>query len=223
MNIIIIGPQGSGKGTQADRLGPKIGAVKLSTGDLFRAEIAAESPLGRQVEEILASGALVSDDITLAIVADRLDKLAVEGIGGVIFDGFPRTLAQAEGLDRLLADRGQRIDRVVELAVPEAVLIERMSGRRVCASCGANQNVRGHGAGAAPKCDKCGGELIQRPDDMPEAIGKRLRLYNDLTKPLLDFYGRRGLVVTIDGNQDVEAVQQAIVDALAAVPVDSET
>ncbi len=223
MNIIIIGPQGSGKGTQADRLGPRIGAVKLSTGDLFRAEIAAESPLGLQVKEILASGSLVSDDITLAIVADRLDNIAAEGIGGVIFDGFPRTLAQAEGLDRLLADRGQTIDRVVELAVPESVLIERMSGRRVCASCGANQNVSGQSSDVTAICDKCGGELIQRPDDMPEAISKRLQLYNDLTKPLLDFYGSRGLVVTIDGNQDVEAVQQAIVDALAAVPVDSET
>lgn len=223
MNIIIIGPQGSGKGTQADRLGPRIGAVKLSTGDLFRAEIAAESPLGLQVKEILASGSLVSDDITLAIVADRLDNIAAEGIGGVIFDGFPRTLAQAEGLDRLLADRGQMIDRVVELAVPESVLIERMSGRRVCASCGANQNVSGQSSDVTATCDKCGGELIQRPDDMPEAISKRLQLYNDLTKPLLDFYGSRGLVVTIDGNQDVEAVQQAIVDALAAVPVDSET
>lgn len=223
MNIIIIGPQGSGKGTQADRLGPRIGAVKLSTGDLFRAEIAAESPLGLQVKEILASGSLVSDDITLAIVADRLDNIAAEGIGGVIFDGFPRTLAQAEGLDRLLVDRGQTIDRVVELAVPESVLIERMSGRRVCASCGANQNVSGQSSDVTATCDKCGGELIQRPDDMPEAISKRLQLYNDLTKPLLDFYGSRGLVVTIDGNQDVEAVQQAIVDALAAVPVDSET
>ncbi len=223
MNIIIIGPQGSGKGTQADRLGPRIGAVKLSTGDLFRAEIAAESPLGLQVKEILASGSLVSDDITLAIVADRLDNIAAKGIGGVIFDGFPRTLAQAEGLDRLLADRGQTIDRVVELAVPESVLIERMSGRRVCASCGANQNVSGQSSDVTATCDKCGGELIQRPDDMPEAISKRLQLYNDLTKPLLDFYGSRGLVVTIDGNQDVEAVQQAIVDALAAVPVDSET
>lgn len=223
MNIIIIGPQGSGKGTQADRLGPRIGAVKLSTGDLFRAEIAAESPLGLQVKEILASGSLVSDDITLAIVADRLDNIAAKGIGGVIFDGFPRTLAQAEGLDRLLADRGQTIDRVVELAVPESVLIERMSGRRVCASCSANQNVSGQSSDVTATCDKCGGELIQRPDDMPEAISKRLQLYNDLTKPLLDFYGSRGLVVTIDGNQDVEAVQQAIVDALAAVPVDSET
>ncbi len=223
MNIIIIGPQGSGKGTQADLLGPKIGAVKLSTGDLFRAEIAAESPLGLQVKEILASGSLVSDDITLALVADRLDNIAAQGIGGVIFDGFPRTLAQAEGLDRLLSDRGQTIDRVIELVVPEAVLIARMSSRRVCSVCGANQNVSGHGSGVDPKCGVCGGELIQRPDDMPEAISKRLQLYNDLTKPLLDFYGKRGLVVTIDGNQDVQAVQQTIVDALAAAPIDSET
>lgn len=219
MNIIIIGPQGSGKGTQADLLGPKIGAVKLSTGDLFRAEIAAESPLGLKVKEILASGALVSDDITLGIVDKRLDQLAADGICGVIFDGFPRTAAQAEGLDQLLAARGQSVDRVIELSVPEAVLVERMSSRRVCSTCGANQTVA---AGAQGSCEKCGGRLVQRPDDEPDAIRKRLSLYNELTKPLLDFYGKRGLVSTIDGNQDVETVQASIVDALAATPVDSE-
>lgn len=219
MNIIIIGPQGSGKGTQADLLGPKIGAVKLSTGDLFRAEIAAESPLGLKVKEILASGALVSDDITLGIVDKRLDQLAADGIRGVIFDGFPRTAAQAEGLDQLLAARGQSVDRVIELSVPEAVLVERMSSRRVCSTCGANQTVA---AGAQGSCEKCGGRLVQRPDDEPDAIRKRLSLYNELTKPLLDFYGKRGLVSTIDGNQDVETVQASIVDALAATPVDSE-
>ncbi len=217
MNIIMIGPQGSGKGTQADLLAPKIHAVKLSTGDLFRAEIAAESPLGLQVKEILASGSLVSDDITLAIVAARLDKIAAEGIGGVIFDGFPRTLAQAEGLDRLLADRDQQIDRVIELAVPDEVLVERMSSRRVCASCGAA------GTSSNTVCDRCGGELIRRADDEPDAIRKRLQLYEELTKPLLDFYGSRGLVATIDGNQDVQSVQAAIVGALEAVPVDSQT
>ncbi len=217
MNIIMIGPQGSGKGTQADLLAPKIHAVKLSTGDLFRAEIAAESPLGLQVKEILASGSLVSDDITLAVVAARLDKIAAEGIGGVIFDGFPRTLAQAEGLDRLLADRDQQIDRVIELAVPDEVLVERMSSRRVCASCGSA------GTSSNAVCDRCGGELIRRADDEPDAIRKRLQLYEELTKPLLDFYGSRGLVATIDGNQDVQSVQAAIVGALEAVPVDSQT
>lgn len=222
MNIIIIGPQGSGKGTQSDRLGARVGAVKLSTGDLFRAEIAAESPLGLQVKEILASGALVSDDITLGIVANRLDQIAAEGIGGVIFDGFPRTAAQAEGLDQLLTARGQSVDRVIELAVPEDVLIGRMSSRRVCSNCGANQTVQPGTADASVTCSKCGSELVRRPDDEPDAIRKRLQLYNELTRPLLDFYGSRGLVTTIDGNQDVESVQTAIVDALEATPVDSE-
>jgi adenylate kinase len=220
MNIIMIGPQGSGKGTQADLLGPKIGAIKLSTGDLFRAHIAQETPLGRKVKEILATGNLVSDDITLAMVDDRLDEIAADGIGGVIFDGFPRTATQAEGLDRLLTERGQVVDRVIELAVPEQVLIERMSGRRVCADCGTNYNLAFQSTRVEGTCDKCGGKLIQREDDLPESIHKRLQLYNDLTKPLLDFYGRRNLVTTIDGNQDVESVQQAIVDAIAATPVD---
>lgn len=220
MNIIVIGPQGSGKGTQADLLGPKIGAIKLSTGDLFRAHTAQETPLGLKVKEILASGNLVSDDITLAVVDARLDEIAADGIGGVIFDGFPRTAAQAEGLDRLLAERGQKVDRVIELTVPENVLIERMSGRRVCPTCGANYNLAFQSTKVDGICDKCGGELIQRDDDRPESIHKRLRLFEELTKPLLDFYGRRGLVTTIDGNQDVESVQQKIVDALAASPVD---
>lgn len=222
MNIIMIGPQGSGKGTQAELLGPKIGAVKLSTGDLFRAEIAAESPLGREVKEILAAGNLVSDDITLAIVAERLDELAAEGVRGVIFDGFPRTAAQAEGLDILLEQRGQQIDGVIELAVPEHVLIDRMSGRRVCADCGTAYNLAFQSTREAGICDKCGGPLIQRPDDLPEAIRQRLQLYNDLTRPLLDFYGSRGLVTTIDGNQHVETVQQTIVDAVTAAPVDQK-
>ncbi len=220
MNIIMIGPQGSGKGTQADLLGPKIGAVKLSTGDLFRAEIAAETPLGLKVKEILASGGLVSDDVTLAMVAERLDQLATEGVRGVIFDGFPRTAAQAEGLDALLEERGQKIDGVIELSVPEDVLIARMSGRRVCANCGASYNLAFQTTRKPGICDECGGELVQRSDDMPDAIRKRLQLYNDLTKPLLDFYGSRGLVSTVDGNQNVETVQQAIVDAVTASPVD---
>jgi adenylate kinase len=223
MNIIVIGPQGSGKGTQADLLGPKIGAIKLSTGDLFRAHIAQETELGRKVKEILASGNLVSDDITLAMVDGRLDEIAADGIGSVIFDGFPRTAAQAEGLDGLLAERNQKVDRVIELSVPETILIERMSGRRVCANCGTNYNLAFQSTQLEGICDKCGGELIQRPDDMPDAIRKRLELYDDLTKPLLAFYGNRGLVTTIDGNQHVESVQQAIVDALAAAPVNSET
>ena len=222
MNIILIGPQGSGKGTQADLLGPKIGAIKLSTGDLFRAAIASESSLGLKVKEILASGGLVSDDITLDMVANRLDQIAAEGFDGVIFDGFPRTAAQAEGLDRLLTARGQSVDRVIELVVPDEVLVERMSNRRVCSACGANQTVSPESPEAKSACDTCGGELVRRADDEPEAIRKRLHLYDELTKPLIDFYDSRGLVSTIDGNQDVEAVQTAIVDALAAVPVDSE-
>lgn len=220
MNIIMIGPQGSGKGTQADLLGPKIGAVKLSTGDLFRAHIANETPLGLKVKEILAAGALVPDDITLTMVSERLDVLAAAGAHSVIFDGFPRTDAQAEGLDELLRARGQEIAGVIELSVPESVLIERMSGRRVCASCGAGYNLAFQTTREPGKCDKCGGELTQRPDDEPEAIHKRLQLYNDLTKPLLAFYEKRDLVTTVDGNQDVETVQQAIVDAIAASAVD---
>ncbi len=222
MNIIMIGAQGSGKGTQADLLGPKIGAIKLSTGDLFRAEIAAETPLGLKVKEILASGHLVQDDVTLAIVAERLDKLANDHVRGVIFDGFPRTATQAVGLDALLELRDQKIDAVIELAVPEEILVERMSGRRLCANCGTAYNLAFQSTRQPGICDKCGGELVQRDDDMPTAIRKRLQLYNDLTKPLLDFYESRGVVTTVDGNQHVEIVQQTIVNAVTASAINKK-
>jgi len=222
MNIIMIGPQGSGKGTQADLLGPKIGAIKLSTGDLFRAEIAAATPLGLKVKEILASGLLVDDEVTLALVAGRLDQLASDHVRGVIFDGFPRTATQAVGLDLLLEQRDQKIDAVIELAVPEEILVERMSGRRVCPNCGAAYNLAFQATREPGICDKCGSELVQRSDDMPTAIRKRLEIYNDLTKPLLDFYASRKLVTTVDGNQHVEIVQQTIVDAVAASTVNQE-
>ncbi|MCA9860558.1 MAG: nucleoside monophosphate kinase, partial [Thermomicrobiales bacterium] len=172
--------------------------------------------------EILASGNLVEDELTLAIVDERLNTLASDGISSYIFDGFPRTTAQAVGLDQLLETRGQKVDAVIELTVPEDVLIERMSSRRVCSGCGANYNLAFQTTQRDDICDQCGGQLVQRPDDMPGAIRKRLQLYNDLTKPLLDFYGARGLVTTVDGNQDVERVQEAIVHVLSAAAINSE-
>ncbi len=221
MNIIMIGPQGSGKGTQADLLGPKIGAVKLSTGDFSARKSPRSRRSGARSRRFWRQASSSRMMSPCAIVAERLDKLAAERVRGVIFDGFPRTAAQAEGLDMLLQERGQtdrcgRRARRARRCADRAH--ERPPGLRRIAAAAYNlafQATREPGI-----CDKCGGELEQRPDDMPDAIRKRLQLYNDLTKPLLDFYGGRGLVTTVDGNQHVETVQQAIVDAVAASPVD---
>lgn len=210
MNIILMGAQGSGKGTQASVLGPRLQLVKVATGDLFRAAIAAGNALGQQVEAILARGDLVPDDLTNAIVRERLDEVARErasgAVAGALFDGFPRTEAQAEALDRILADHDDRITVVIELQVDPETLVERLSKRRVCVACGAVYNLDADPSAVAGICDRCGGELIQRDDDKPEPIRRRLALYAEQTAPLLTYYGARGLVEQVDGDQAIAAV-----------------
>jgi adenylate kinase len=219
MHIIIIGSQGSGKGTQADLLESEFGLVKLSTGDLFRRAIEAGSELGIQVEQWLNSGSLVPDEITLGLVESELARLDAPGAKGIVFDGFPRTKRQAESLDQLLDRRGETIQSVIELSVPEDVVIKRLAGRRVCRNCGATYHVDSRPPAFEGVCDKCGGELYQRDDDKPDAIRKRLGNYKELTRPLLDLYRERGIVNQVDGNQDVQKVHKAIVAAVAPAPV----
>lgn len=214
MNIVLIGPQGSGKGTQADLVGPEFGLVKLSTGDLFRAAIAAGTELGQYVKGLLDRGELVPDETTLAVVEARLDEIYASGARGVLFDGFPRTRGQAEGLDKILADRGQELDLVIDLEVPEEVLVDRLAGRRVCTNCGAAFHVEFNPPETLGVCDRCGGTLIQRSDDKPEAIRRRLGIFYELTEPLLSYYGGKNLVTTIDGNRDVESVSEDIRTAI---------
>lgn len=205
-----MGAQGSGKGTQASVLGPELKLVKVATGDLFRAAIAAGNELGRRVEAILARGDLVPDDLTNAIVQERLDQIERQKqageVNGALFDGFPRTEAQAEALDRLLAAHDDQITVVIELQVDSEKLVDRLSKRRVCVSCGTVYNLDADPPTVAGVCDKCGGVLMQREDDQPEPIRRRLALYAEQTAPLLSYYGARGLVEPVDGDQPIAQV-----------------
>jgi adenylate kinase len=215
VNIILMGAQGSGKGTQASVLGPELKLVKVATGDLFRAAIAAGNALGQQVEAILARGDLVPDDLTNAIVQERLDQIERQKeageVAGALFDGFPRTEAQAEALDRILAAHEDRITVVIELQVDPEKLIDRLSKRRVCSSCGAVYNLEADPPAVEGICDRCGGVLVQREDDQPEPIRRRLALYAEQTAPLLTYYGARGLVEQVDGDQPIAQVTAGIV------------
>jgi adenylate kinase len=215
MHVILMGPQGAGKGTQADIIGPRLGLSKLSTGELFRAAIAADSPLGQEIKGPYDRGELIPDDLTLGLVEERLEEIGENpDIRGALFDGFPRTRAQAEGLDAVLAKRGERIDAVVEISVPRDTLIERLAGRRVCPSCGATYHVDFNPPKVDGICDRCGSRLIQREDDTPEAIGRRLDLYDEKTAPLLAFYDERGLLKRVSGDQPIDQVTE---DILAAI------
>jgi adenylate kinase len=215
-HVLIIGPQGSGKGTQAARVAPALGLVHVAMGDLFRALMQQDTPLAREVRMYYDRGALVPDELTLRVLLAHLDGLAERNgaYRGTLLDGFPRTRAQAEALDRVLAERHERIVAVVELAVPRAVLIERLSGRLICPQCGAVY----HRVFAPPqvpgRCDRCGSELIQRSDDTPEAIARRLDLYEEQTAPLLEYYRHRGLLLTINGDQPIEQVTHELIAAL---------
>lgn len=214
-----MGAQGSGKGTQAALLGPKLGLVKVATGDLFRAAIAQGSELGQQVQSILEAGDLVPDELTNAIVQVRLAQIAADkakggDVNGALFDGFPRTEPQARALDEILANQGEELTAVVEIDVPRDRLITRLAGRRTCESCGAVYHVESDPPKLEGICDKCGGKLIQREDDTPTAIKRRLALYDEMTAPLLSYYKERGVLAQVNGDQDIQEVQQDILDAI---------
>ncbi|MGN6484158.1 MAG: adenylate kinase family protein [Thermomicrobiales bacterium] len=220
---ILMGAQGSGTGTQAAIIGPELKLVKIATGDLFRSAIAAKSDLGLQVEGLLARGELVPDGVTNAIVRERLTSVVEQvrsdnaSVNGALFDGFPRNVAQAEALDGIFADLGESLTIVVEIDVPRAALIERLAGRRTGATTGTIYNVNGL---SDEEIAAFGEELIQRDDDQPDAIARRLAIYDEQTAPVLAYYAARGLVATVNGDQDVEAVtaeiREAIVSRLAA-------
>ncbi|MBA3276001.1 MAG: adenylate kinase [Chloroflexia bacterium] len=215
MHVILMGAQGSGKGTQASLLGPALRLTKIATGDLFRAEIASASPLGVELKAILDRGDLVPDDLTNAIVRGRIAALVErrasgEDVAGALFDGFPRTDAQARALDGILGDLGETVTVVIEIDVPREVLISRLSGRRVCVSCGAVYHVESNPPEVEGVCEMCGGEVIQRDDDKPEAIKRRLALFDQQTAPLLDYYDAQGKLTRVDGDRSVLEVQESI-------------
>ena len=213
MRLIFLGPPGAGKGTQAKALAREWRVPQISTGEMLRDAVKAGTPLGRQAQQVMESGGLVSDDVMVGIIADRLRQR--DAAPGFILDGFPRTIAQAEALNRLLKDLGQALDGVVYFDVPEAELIRRLTGRRLCRQC----QTAYHLVSAPPKregiCDRCGGELYQRDDDSEATVRHRLEVYARQTAPLLDYYRGRGGLTTVKADGDVAAITGAIRRAVA--------
>jgi adenylate kinase len=214
VNIILLGPPGAGKGTQAARLVSERGMVQLSTGDMLRAAVKAGTPVGVQAKAVMDAGELVSDAIVSALIGERLD----EGVEhGAIFDGYPRTAAQADALDLLLNERGQQLDAVIELDVDEAALIERIVGRYTCASCGTGYHDVFKQPAVAGICDVCGStEFKRRPDDNAETVSTRMAEYRAKTAPILPLYEARGLVSRVDGMADMDVVGGQIAAILDA-------
>ena len=211
MNIILLGPPGAGKGTQAARLQAERGMVQLSTGDMLREAVAAGTPVGLKAKEVMERGELVSDAIVSALIGERLD--ASEG-SGAIFDGYPRTQAQAEALDLLLAERGRKLDHVIELTVDEDQLVRRICGRFTCARCGAPYHDEFKLPQVAGVCDVCGStEFKRRPDDNEETVRTRMAEYRAKTAPILPYYEQRALVRRVDGMASVDEVA-AQIDAI---------
>ena len=208
MNIILLGPPGAGKGTQAARLEAMRGMIQLSTGDMLRAAVAQATPVGLKAKAIMEAGELVSDAIVSALIGERLDAIADKG---AIFDGYPRTRAQAEALDLLLAERGRSLDHVIELEVDEEALVKRITGRFSCAKCGAPYHDTLKLSKVEGICDVCGShEFKRRPDDNEQTVRTRLAEYRAKTAPILPYYEERGLVRRVDGMAPVEDVSAAI-------------
>jgi adenylate kinase len=219
MHVILMGPQGSGKGTQSERVRARLNLGSIATGELFREAIKSGTALGQQIQAVYDRGELVPDGLTVALVEERLDQLAGErargsGIDGALYDGFPRTLAQADALNRVLQARGEDLTAVVVIDVPRETLVERLAGRRVCSACGRVYNIVSDPPAVDGVCSACGGQLTQRADDTPGAVAKRLDLYQKETAPLVDRYEREGRVQRIDGDRSIDEVTESIVAAI---------
>lgn len=216
MNLILLGPPGAGKGTQAKRLYDRHKLVQLSTGDMLRAEVASGSPLGKQAKQVMEAGQLVSDAIVIGIIDKRID--APDCKSGFVLDGFPRTEKQAIALDEMLTRKGKKIDGVIELAVDEDALVERISGRFACAKCGAGYHDKFQRPKKEGVCDVCGGtEFTRRKDDNAETVKARLKAYREQTAPILPYYKKKGLLQRVDGMADPDAVTKELEGVLSRI------
>lgn len=212
MNLILLGPPGAGKGTQATKIIEKYNVPHISTGDIFRENIKNNTPLGQKAQEYMNKGELVPDQLVVDIALDRLSKDDCKN--GFLLDGFPRTVFQADALDKFLKDQGRGIDLVINIEVEDKMLIERLDARRVCPTCAATYNVIGMPPKKEGVCDKCSDTLIQRKDDKKETVGNRIKVYHEQTSPLIDYYKEKGLIQDFDGMIGADALFDEIVKAI---------
>jgi adenylate kinase len=212
MRLVLVGPPGAGKGTQAEFIAAHLAVPKISTGDIFRANVSQGTPLGLEAKRYMDDGNLVPDEVTINMVRGRLAE--PDAGDGFLLDGFPRTVPQAQELDKMLADLGTQLDVVLELVVDDDEVIRRLSGRRTCSGCGKTWHVEFDAPTVDGVCDRCGSELYQRDDDKAETVANRLREYADKTAPLIDFYGAQGKLVGIDATGLVEDITVRAIDAL---------
>ena len=213
--LILMGPPGGGKGTQAKRLQDRYRIVQLSTGDMLRAAVKAGTPVGQKAKVVMDAGKLVSDDIMISLISERIDQ--PDCANGFILDGFPRTIAQAEALDKLLKEKGIKLDKVIEVAVPDERLIERITGRYTCANCGEGYHDKFKQPKQPGVCGACGGtSFTRRADDKAETVVARLKAYHDQTSPLMPYYRAKGTLEVIDGDREIDAVSRDLERVLGA-------
>ena len=212
MKIIMLGAPGAGKGTQAKMIAEKYSIPHVSTGDIFRANIKEQTELGMEAKKYMDQGLLVPDELTVKILLDRVAKDDCKN--GYVLDGFPRTIPQAEVLDKAVAELNDKLDYAINVDVKDENIVRRMSGRRACLKCGATYHIEHIPPKKEGICDKCGSELVLRDDDKPETVEKRLKVYHEQTQPLIDYYNKKGILREVDGSQDMKDVFNAIVSIL---------